>query len=73
MSLHFWISMPIDDFFCYSNQLMKKYNVSAYVELIGDEPGNRNIYVFQEKTSDTFIKYFFEPTYHSFYFSCYPF
>ncbi len=73
MSLHFWISMPIDDFFRYSNQLMKKYNVSAYVELIGDEPGNRNIYVFQEKTPDTFIKYFFEPTYHSFYFTCYLF
>ena len=73
VSSHFWIAMPIDDFFCCANQLMKKYNVSAYVELIGDELGNRNVYVFQENTPYTFIKYFFEPTYHSFYFSCYPF
>ena len=57
VSSHFWIAMPIDDFFCCANQLMKKYNVSAYVELIGDELGNRNVYVFQENTPDTFIKY----------------
>lgn len=73
MALHFWIAMPMDEFFCYSDQLMKKYNVSAYVELIGDEPGNRNVYVYQENTPDTFIRYFFESTYQSFYFSCYPF
>ena len=73
MAVHFWIAMPIDDFFRYSNELMKKYNVTAYVELIGHESGSSNVYVYREDTPDTFIKHFFEPNYHTFYFSCYPF
>lgn len=52
---------------------MKKYNVSAYVELIGNKTGTREIYIYQETDSAAFIKYFSNPNYHGFYFSCYPF
>lgn len=34
MAINFWISIPTEDFFHYSNDLMKKYNVSAYIERI---------------------------------------
>lgn len=73
MAIYFWISIPIDDFFYYSNDVMKKYNVSAYVEMIGDKPGERKIGVYDENDPETFIKHFYDPDYYSFYFSCYPF
>ncbi len=36
MAANFWIAIPINDFFHYSSEVMKKYGVSAYIELIGE-------------------------------------
>ena len=71
--MNFWIAIPVDDFFRYSNDIMKKYGVSAYVEVIDNKSGNRNVYTYREDRPNVFTEYFFEESYHSFYFSCYPF
>ena len=45
--MNFWIAIPVDDFFWYSNDIMKKYGVSAYVEVIDNKSGNRNVYTYR--------------------------
>ncbi len=73
MAANFWIAIPINDFFHYSSEVMKKYGVSAYIELIGEIPGKRRIYTYDENNPEAFIKYFSDPDYYRFYFSSYPF
>ena len=65
--MNFWIAIPVDDFFWYSNDIMKKYGVSAYVEVIDNKSGNRNVYTYREDSPNVFTEYFVEQSYHSFH------
>ena len=70
---YFWIAIPIDDFFCYSNDIMKKYNVSAYVEMKSAIPGKSDYLSYNEENKINFFSCFSSSNYRNFFFSDYAF
>lgn len=73
MSINFSISIPLEDFFHYSIDLMRKYNITAYIEKLSDEQDKRKYISYKEDDTITFFKHFSDPTYRKFYFSHYLF
>ena len=71
MGTYFWIAMPVETFFLHCNEMMKKYNVTAYVGMSCDVLGKRNYVKYTEENAANFIDCFSSSNYHTFFFSSY--
>jgi hypothetical protein len=71
MGTYFWIAMPVETFFSHCNETMKRYNVTAYVEMSCGTLGKSNYVKYTAESAANFIDCFSSPNYHTFFFSSY--
>ena len=74
MAIHFWLAIPIEDFFAHSHAIMQKYGVTAYLETKSIQNGKtRTAYIPYSAENAAFTACFSAQDYYGFYFTAYPF